>query len=154
MSSKKYGLWLWCLWALFVFRVTAQLVQWRFDVPFLPPFDAWHSSVLPYESLVLTQVVILAFCAWVARAFWKGQVEPSKVSAWLWLSVGGLYALVMAFRLVLGLTVLSSHDWFSRHLPTFFHLVLASFMIVAGSFHGRHAAWNLTAPGGAHARGE
>ena len=47
----------------------------------------------------------------------------------------------MVVRLMLGLTVLSSHYWFANHLPTFFHLVLASFMLVAGAFHLRHSAF-------------
>ncbi len=47
---------------------------------------------------------------------------------------------VMVVRLVLGLTVMSSHYWFANHLPTVFHLVLASFMGITGAFHLRYAA--------------
>ena len=139
MGSRSYGCWLWLLLGLFCVRVLAQLVQRFGDVPFLPPFEAWHSSVVPYSVLLATQVAIVGLGARVAAMFHGEGIEPSQRSAWLWLSFGGVYALAMATRLVLGLTVLSSHYWFANHLPTFFHLVLASFLLVAGSFHARHA---------------
>ncbi len=140
VDSKKYGVWLWALLGLFCFRVAAQLVQWRFEAPLLPPFDAWHSSVVPYAVLLAVQVVIIAFYGRVSLAFWSRSVEPSRRSAALWLSIGSVYGIVMAARLVLGMTVLSSQAWFANWLPTLFHLVLASFMLVAGTFHWRHVA--------------
>ena len=140
MESRRYGFWLWVLLGLFSFRVVAQLVQWRIDVPFLPSFEAWHSDVLPYGLLLTTQVLVFGAYGWVALAFTKERVQPSRRSAWLWLSIGAVYAGAMAVRLVLGLTVMSSHYWFANHLPTFFHVVLASFMGVVGGFHLRYAA--------------
>lgn len=137
MTSKAYGLLLWLLLALFGFRVGAQLVQSRVELSWLPPFEAWHSSVLPYPMLLLAQAAIVGFYGWVALAFIRGRVTPSRTSARLWLTVGWLYFGAMLLRLALGLTVLSSHGWFGSHLPTVFHLVLASFMIVAGTFHLR-----------------
>ncbi len=140
MESRRYGFWLWVLLGLFSCRVVAQLAQWRTEVPFLPSFEAWHSAVIPYGLLLASQALILGFYGWVALAFWKGRVQPSRTSAGAWLSIGVVYAGVMVVRLVLGLTVMSSHFWFANHLPTFFHLVLASFMLVAGAFHLRNAA--------------
>ncbi len=140
MESRRYGFWLWALLGLFSFRVVAQLVQWRMDVPFLPSFEAWHSAVIPYGLLLAAQALILGFYGWVALEFWKGRVQPSRTSAGVWLAIGAVYAGVMVARLVLGLTLMSSHYWFANHLPTFFHVVLASFMLVAGAFHLRHLA--------------
>jgi hypothetical protein len=40
----------------------------------------------------------------------------------------------MSFRLVAGLTVLRDNAWFAA-LPSTFHLVLASFMLVLAHFH-------------------
>ncbi len=147
MESRRYACWLWVLLALFSFRVVAQLVQWRMDVPLLPSFEAWHSAVIPYGLLLAAQALILGFYGWVALAFWKGRVQPSRTSTWIWLSIGGVYAGVMVVRLVLGLTLMSSHYWFANHLPTFFHVVLASFMLVAGTFHLRHTAWGPVVEG-------
>ena len=140
MGSRSYGFWLWVLLGLFSFRVVAQFVQWRMEVPFLPSFEAWHSAVIPYELLLAAQILVLGFYGWVALAFWKGNVRASRKSARVWLSIGGMYATVMVMRLVLGLTVMSSHYWFANYLPTFFHLVLAGFMLVVGLFHLRHTA--------------
>jgi hypothetical protein len=53
---------------------------------------------------------------------------------------GGLYFATMLVRLVLGLTVLSTNRWFSSILPTIFHLVLASYLLVYGHFHFLHGA--------------
>jgi len=44
----------------------------------------------------------------------------------------------MLFRLVAGLTFVTNHSWFSARIPTFFHLVLASFLLLLGSFHYKY----------------
>jgi hypothetical protein len=56
------------------------------------------------------------------------------------LVLGGLYFATMLVRLVLGLTVLSTSRWFSSVLPTMFHLVLASYLLLYGHFHFRRSA--------------
>lgn len=49
--------------------------------------------------------------------------------------IGGIYLGLMCLRLIIGLTVLPDHFWFGAILPTLFHLVLASFILVYGRFH-------------------
>lgn len=56
------------------------------------------------------------------------------------LAFGGIYFTTMLVRLVLGLTILSTNRWFSSILPTMFHLVLASYLLVYGHFHFRYGA--------------
>jgi hypothetical protein len=43
----------------------------------------------------------------------------------------------MLLRLILGLTLLSSVSWFATPIPAFFHLVLASIVLVIGHYHYR-----------------
>lgn len=138
LDSKKYGIWLWALSGLFTLRVASQLLQLKLDISFLPEFDAWHSGVLPYEFLLLSQLIILSVYCWVAYRFTTLSVQPSALVARVWLLLGCLYMAVMIGRLTIGLSGLSSNPWFSYYLPTFFHFVLAGFMLVVGVFHLRH----------------
>ena len=137
MASQRLAPWLWVLLGLFCSRVVIQLVQWRFEVPFLPPFDAWHSAVMPYPVLLLTQLGIIIFLAKIASEFSTGRIEPSRRSGNLFFWFGLAYLGAMLARLLLGFTVLSSHSWFSHHLPSAFHVVLASFIMLVGLYH-RH----------------
>lgn len=136
-NLKSYAFWLWALLGLFCFRVVSQLVQAKFDVPFLPAFDAWHSGALPYRYLVLTQALIIVACGYICLRFTFGKIVPQKRVGILFLGLGILYASAMAARLLIGLFI-NSAPWFHAYLPTFFHLVLASFLIIAGTFHFRH----------------
>lgn len=126
------------LLGLFVFRVAAQLVQAVHPVPFLPSFDAWQSGALPYLLLLVFQLAIIAFCGRVVWQFQSGTVEPSPRAAHVYLPLGGIYFTVMAFRLVAGFSFAATHPWLGAHIPTIFHLVLASFLLLVGFFHSPH----------------
>ena len=67
---------LWGLLGLFCFRVAAQLAVAAGPLPILPPFEAWHSGLLPYPALVATQVAIVALYAWMARGIGAGRTRP------------------------------------------------------------------------------
>ena len=51
------------------------------------------------------------------------------------LVIGWFYFGLMGIRLIVGLTIAPDHYWFSARLPTVFHMVLASFILVYGRFH-------------------
>ena len=139
-SSRKHAPWLWLLLALFTVRVVAQPIALVTSAPFLPPFESWHSGVLPYPALVAAQLLIIAWFARTAWRFGRGDVIPNyRLGVWM-LVFGGVYFATMLLRLVLGLTVLSTSRWFSSTLPTLFHLVLASYLLVYGHFHFLHGA--------------
>ncbi|MCZ6704992.1 MAG: hypothetical protein O6942_03745 [Bacteroidetes bacterium] len=112
-------------------------MQWSFDLPFLPTFEVWHSAVMSYPLLLLSQLGIIAALTKTALDFSTGRADASRQSGRLWLWFGLVYLGAMLARLILGLTVMSSHFWFSRHLPTTFHIVLASFVMLVGLFHWR-----------------
>ena len=133
--SRKYAPWLWVLLAIFICRVIAQLSLTMFDIPFLPPFEAWHSGALPYTQLLVSQVLIIVLMTFVALRFSQGIVEAKR---WLGISLlapGSLYFSVMVVRLLIGITGISEIVWFNRPIPSFFHIVLAAFVLLVGHYH-------------------
>ena len=136
--SKKYFIWFLVLLLLFCFRVAAQLIQVLYPVDFLPSFEAWHSRTMPYWLLVIFQFVIILACINVVIRFIRGRVNPNHKVGRIYLGLGFVYFSMMLFRLVAGLTFVTNHSWFSARIPTFFHLVLASFLLLLGSFHYKY----------------
>jgi hypothetical protein len=123
---------------LFLGRVTAQLWQHFWPTEALPPFSAWQSGLLPYPVLVASQLVIIAVSLWLIMSIAGGRIGPHKrIGTWV-LAIGAVYFAFMAFRLVAGLTFLSDSAFFGATLPAFFHLVLASMLIIVG-MHLRRA---------------
>lgn len=120
---------------LFLGRVLAQLIQAWHPLPILPPFDLWHSATLPYPLLLVSQVAILAAQAIVIWRLASGTHVSRRQTGLCLLVVGTLYLGSMLFRLVAGLTILADRPWFQAHVPTIFHLVLASFLLVLAAFH-------------------
>ena len=135
LDARRCATWLWVLTGLFALRVAAQPAALVVNLAWLPSFESWHGGVLPYPGLLLSQVLILAWMAWTARRFGAGRVEPSRRVGWTSLAVGALYFMVMLVRLVLGLTVLSHVRWFASPVPAFFHLVLATYVLLFGWVH-------------------
>ena len=101
---SRYLPWMLALTALFVLRVLAQAVQWVGPVPFLPSFDAWQGSALPYPLLLTTQVAIIALLARVLFLVRADAVRPASWKHNACFILGGAYFAVMAIRLVAGLT--------------------------------------------------
>ena len=134
-AQSPHGILLSGLLLLFLFRVVAQLIQALAPVSFLPPFETWQSGALPYPALVAFQVVILAVCTHVVRGVLSGRVGRSSKMGKRLVVVGWIYLIAMAIRLLVGLTIAPAHFWFGAIVPTLFHLVLAAFVLVWGSFH-------------------
>lgn len=134
-ASQPYGWLLLGLWLLFLCRVVAQLVQSVSPVAVLPSFETWQSGLLPYPLLVAFQLLILIACARAVGSVLSGTVVPSGKKGRWFLTLGWVYFIAMGIRLVVGLTIAPEHFWFGAPLPTLFHLVLACFLIVLGSFH-------------------
>ena len=138
VSLIAYSRALWLLLLLFCFRVSAQLAVCFYDVPFLPAFERWHSDSMPYAALVFFQLIIILIFSRIALQFQRNQVVAHfRVGVFL-LIIGGLYFFVMSARLLNSLVELSEHAWWNQPIPSAFHLVLASFLIVVGLFHCRH----------------
>ena len=134
MTNRHYA---WAVSALtlaFAARVAGQALQKWAPVSFLPPFDDFQGSGLPYPALLGAQVMILAIAAAVIARMYSGKnlISPGLVVPVA--VAGGLYFAVMAVRLVLGLSVLSHSGWFSTWIPTVFHLVLAGKLLLISAY--------------------
>lgn len=137
--GHRHFRWLLLLTGLFVLRVVGQLVQAIGPVSFLPPFDDFQGSGLPYGALLASQLAIIAVQVEILRRVRNDAIRPR-----LWLqracfALGGVYFTVMAFRLVAGTTFLADNSWFSTSIPAFFHVVLASFLLVLGHYVRRRS---------------
>jgi hypothetical protein len=132
---RHHGRWLWILAALFGLRVAAQPLALLVEAPVLPPFESWHSALLPYPLLLATQLLILTWLVTTAARVSRGGVQPSRMFGRLVLGVAAAYGIVMFTRLVLGVTVLSDMRWFASPVPAIFHLVLAGYLFVYGRVH-------------------
>lgn len=123
--------------ALLIFscRVCAQLIQYVFGLSWLPPFEAWHSATLNYGVLVLSQFIIIGVGLYAIKtskaALLKKTPKRHRIE-YLIVSFGVLYLIAMVGRLIGGLFIVPDHAWFSARLPTFFHFVLATFVITWG----------------------
>jgi len=136
--SKAYSPWLQLLTGLFIFRVLVQLLVGMINVPFIPAFDQWHSGTMPYGLLLLFQIIIILILVRINKTFKQGIVHPNYKAGALLLSLGLLYMSAMVSRLILGLTIMSNHSWFTHYIPTLFHIVLASYLLLVGHFHYRY----------------
>jgi len=133
--TARYAAAMWLLVGLFALRVVAQPLA--LVMRFLPPFESWHSAALPYGVLLLSQLIILTTMGATTWRLNSGLLEPRRSRGVLALTLGTVYFLGMAARLVLGFTVLSHVRWFASPLPTVFHLVLAGWVLLFGAFHLR-----------------
>ncbi len=138
VKARIYSYWLMAFLGLFVFRVGAQFIQVIHPVLFLPQFDAWQSGALPYHVLLVFQLAIIVFCLRIVRKFRSGTVQPSKKAGLVYLILGGVYFVVMFFRLVAGFSFAADHLWLGAHIPTIFHIILALFLLTVGFFHSPH----------------
>lgn len=137
MTNRRYA---WAVSALtlaFAARVAGQALQKWAPVSFLPPFDDFQGSGLPYPALLGAQLVILAVAATVIARMHRGKSLIGRRLVVPLAAAGGLYFAVMAVRLVLGLSVLSHSGWFSTWIPTVFHLVLATKLLLISAYQRR-----------------
>ena len=79
--------------------------------------------------------MILAACLRIVWGIFKGRLVPSVHKGKILVALGNIYLLGMCARLMVGLTIAPDHYWFGATLPTVFHMVLASFVIIYGRFH-------------------
>ena len=121
--------------ALFALRVLAQAIQHFVPQSFLPPFDAFQGSRLPYPLLLSAQTAILAGMAVICRRLLTGSLRRSaRTSAALsWL--GSAYMAASVLRIAIGLAISAAPAWFRAWIPGVFHLVLAAFVLSAARLH-------------------
>ena len=125
--------------ALFVLRVGAQLLQAIHPVEWMPGFEAWHSGVVPYPVLLAIQFCVIYLMSYMLHRARRGRIRAKRWKYVLCYACGAPYLALMTFRWVAGMTLLADSPWFSQSLPAFFHIVLASFILVLGlHIHDRY----------------
>lgn len=125
---------------LFICRVAGQFIQLVYPVPWLPELSHWQGSAAPYWMLLTIQLAIIAVMVKILRDHLKGTIVKSKRKGKWLLIFGSLYFLSMAIRFAVGLSGLSALPWFQKVIPAFFHLVLASFVLLLGAYHAGKVA--------------
>ncbi len=134
-GAQRFAPMLWVLTGIFTFRVIAQFLLLAGDIPGLPSFEQWHSGKIPYPYLLLSQLAIL----WVFTAqsikFSRGEVHPHKRLGRIFFLIGIVYFTSVLLRFLMGITVMTESRWFTVHIPLFFHLILASFILLVAAFH-------------------
>jgi hypothetical protein len=135
-----YGSYTWSLCVLFAVRVLGQALQRWAPQLFLPPFEAFQGSRLPYWLLLSFQLLILAVMMRVARRVQSDRLVPHhRIGFWLaW--AGAVYMVVALGRIAVGLAVPDAPAWFKTWIPAFFHVVLAAFVLVVSLYHLRGTA--------------
>lgn len=132
--NRWFALAIFVLGLAFLSRVAGQFIQVIAPVEFLPPLERWQGSNLPYSVLLAAQIGILVLIAWISARMASGRrVLPPRFTK-LVVALGAVYFGVMAVRLVLGLTAMADVKWFASPIPTTFHLVLATAVMIAGAY--------------------
>ena len=139
MVTKRatYAALLWLLTILFALRVVSQVLQLWAPQVFLPPFDAFQGSNLPYWLLLSVQLVILVVMTVVCRRVQTGSLAPSARAGTVLMWAGWTYMTVSVGRIVVGLSWPAAPAWFSTWIPAVFHLVLAAYVLTLAYYHRR-----------------
>ena len=127
---------LWLFSFLFALRVLGQAIQFWTTVAWLPGFESFQGSGLPYWALLSAQALILTF---VARQSWRvqrGMVEPRRDRGRVLLWLGGIYLAGSVGRIAVGL-VPGASGWFRAWISGAFHVVLAGYVLTLGDYHVR-----------------
>jgi hypothetical protein len=140
---RRLGLALAVLTGLFVLRVLGQALVAFFSVGFLPPMEQWYSGLVPYATLLPIQIAMIAvmikLVADVVRgAGWFSRANRGVGRFLKWFSY--VYFASMVARYAITMTVYPERRWLSGTIPIWFHMVLAAFVFVYGTYHVR---WTL-----------
>ena len=119
---------------LFAFRVAGQAIQRWMPQAVLPPFAAFQGSAIPYAVLLGIQLLLLVLMTSVAvRVGTRGVATHPTLAASLKIA-GAIYFGAMLLRLVIGICAPNAPAWFSATIPAFFHLVLATYILVFAGY--------------------
>ncbi len=129
LVSCQFAALLWALTCLFVFRVACQAVQHWLPQPWLPGFNEFQGSNLPYPVLLGVQMLIIFLMLRFSLAVQRRTFLPSVQTAKLLMWCGGIYMLGSLLRIGVGLTMPGAPPWFSTWIPAVFHLVLAAYVL-------------------------
>lgn len=130
MIKTAYKPLLLLLTLLFTFRILCQFALQYTEISFLPEFDLWHSSTMPYSALLSIQCILLSLM--LVGVFACEKYTSPKLAKTL-LFLGWVYIALMVSRLIIGVWELSTHSWFDGAISTAFHFGLAAYILVFGA---------------------
>lgn len=135
ISGNKITHLLWLLTTVFCFRVVMQPLSLVTESNWLPDFEEWHSNITPYFVLLTVQITIIIVMVLVNKAHQKGSIVPNPKLGNILIVIGSIYILVMVGRLLLGITLTDPSRWISNKLSPWFHLVLATYLLIIAQYH-------------------
>lgn len=124
---------------LFCVRVVGQLVVRSTAPSWLPPMHQWHR--IPYRLLLPIQIVFIAVIAAVVVDFAAGPwlfAEPNRSFGLFLIGLSGVYAGSMLVRYALRMARRPTERWFGGTIPIVFHIVLAAFLFVWGTYNASY----------------
>ena len=116
----------------FLLRVVGQAIQRWMPQGWMPPFEEWQGSAIPYPVLLGAQVVILALLVVVLRWMAQERTMMGRRMSRAVIGAGSVYFGMMAMRLLVGFFWLRESVWFTAWISTSYHLVLASVVLLWG----------------------
>lgn len=128
-SVHSYAITLWLLTGMFVLRVAGQAVQYWIPQSYLPPFNAFQGSHLPYWLLLSVQLAILAIMMHFSWRVLTGNLVPNRKAGKILGWFGGIYMFGSLSRILIGALLPAAPAWFSTWIPALFHIVLAGYVL-------------------------
>lgn len=122
---------------LFLGRVVGQLLVALREPSRLPPMAEWYSGLLPYRGLLATQALVVVVISTVSIELLlavPGVVARRPELGTRLLLLGWAYLLAMIVRYVVRMARHPAARWFGRTIPIVFHIVLATWVLVLGSY--------------------
>lgn len=134
-ASTAAGL-LFLLTILFAVRVVGQALVWRGATNRLPAMSEWFSGLIPYPRLLVIQAVMLTLMSLVVIAVSLDLLiaEPRPIAGTVLLVVAWPYGLSMPVRYGVRMWRHPEARWTGRTIPIVFHVVLACWLFVLGSY--------------------
>ncbi len=121
----------------FALRVAGQFIVSRRAPDWLPPMLEWYSGLVVYSRLLAIQVVMLAAMAVVSLGLglgWPAIVDAKPAFGTALLVIAWPYALSMPVRYAVRMWRHPEARWTGRTIPIVFHVVLATWLFVLGSY--------------------
>jgi len=136
-DPRQAGILLLALELLFLARVVGQLIVATRSPAWLPPMAEWYSGLLAYRSLLAVQAVFLGVMSLVVAALLAGSpwiLEPRPAVGAGMVLIGWVYGLAMVVRYAVRMARHPEARWAGRTIPIVFHIVLAAWLLVLGSY--------------------
>jgi hypothetical protein len=127
---------MWALLVLFVARVVGQMLAATTRPRWLPPMSRWYSGVMPYRYLLPAQLVIIGLMIAMSVGV-SGATGPLGLRR----QQLGMIALLASYAYAAGMVWRAGYraalppERRGVVIPIVFHLVLAAFLLVYGSWH-------------------